>query len=295
MVVVPPPAGELPAGIGDTEVLIGSPSGDRFRELLAAAPRLRWYQALGAGMERFAPALVTRPSVRVTRCRSAVAPPIAEFALATILAAAKQISVHRDAQHRHDWAAPRNGPELRDLLGLRLCIVGLGAIGGEIARLAAGLGMRVTGVSRRGGPHPSAERTLTMENLAGAAAGSDFLVLACPLTERTRGSVDAAVLAGLTPASWVVNVARAEVIVEAALLDALTARRIAGAALDVMWTEPLPADSPWWRLANVVITPHAASRSPRYRDRLLALLRENLARYRAGEPLADAVDPAAGY
>ena len=267
----------------------------RYRALLEGAPRLRWHHALGAGMERFASALRERPDLLISNSRSAIAPPIAEFALAMILAASKQLVIHRDAQRRHDWLGPRSRPELREVAGRTLCVVGLGAIGGEIARLASLVGLQVTGVRRRAGPHPHAMRVVDQDHLAEAAAGADFLVLACPLTAETRGLVDARILAGLTPVSWVVNVARAEVVVEDALFAALSSRRIAGAALDVFWTEPLPATDRWWSLENVLVTPHTASSSERQRGRVLALLGENLARYRAGSPLRDLVDVGAGY
>jgi D-2-hydroxyacid dehydrogenase (NADP+) len=179
--------------------------------------------------------------------------------------------------------------------GKRMCVVGLGAIGTEVARLAGACGMSVVGVRRDPTAHPLVGVVYPPERITEAFAGADFVVLACPLTIETRGLVSARALEAVSPGAWLVNVARGEVVDENALFEALAAKRIAGAALDTLWVEPLPADSRWWTLDNVLITPHRAASSVEKRAPMLELLAENLRRYRAGEELLNRIDVRRGY
>jgi phosphoglycerate dehydrogenase-like enzyme len=176
-----------------------------------------------------------------------------------------------------------------------MVVFGAGSIGGEVVRLAAAVGLRVIAVRRSGGAVPGAARVVTPDRLADVVAEADYLVVAAPLTSATRGAISRELIARLRPSAWIINIARGAIIDEPALIDALAAGRIGGAALDTFAREPLPADSPLWTLPNVVITPHTSNSSPKVRERTLALFVENVRRYKAGEPLLNRVDWEAGY
>jgi len=133
------------------------------------------------------------------------------------------------------------------------------------------------------------------ERLGDVAGQADFLAVTAPLTPATRGLVSREVIARLKPTAWIVNIARGAIVDEPALLEALKAKRIGGAAIDAWWTEPLPSDSEWWSLPNVIATPHVSHSSPRVRERTLGLFLENLRRWKAREPLLNVVDMRAGY
>ena len=290
-VVVPANESEL-ATAADVEVVIGTNNGNRARAMLERAQQVRWYHSVGAGVEN----LVVLPHFRerqitLTNNSGAMDIPIAEHVIAMVLAAAKRLYVYRDQQARHEWKEHRQD----ELRGATLVVFGLGSIGAEAARLGAALGMRVIGVRRSDVPVPGVERIVPPEQLADAAAAADYLAICAPLTTRTRGAVSREVIARLRPGAWIVNIARGPIIDEAALIDALRERRIGGAALDALATEPLPADSPLWGFENVLITPHSSNSSPNVRPRTIALIRENLRRYKIGEPLLNVVDIEAGY
>ena len=276
------------------EVGLIPPDADRARALLAAAPRLRWLHTISAGVERLLiPEIVDRPDLVFTNNTGAYDVPIAEHVMAMLFAASKRIPGHLATQARHEWKRDLEHTELRDAT---LVILGLGSIGGELARLASGLGMRVLGVRRDASrPVPGVERVVPPEQLAELAAEADYLAVTSALTPATRGLLSAEVIARLRPHAWVVNIARGAIVDEPALIAALQEQRIGGAALDVFAVEPLPADSPLWGLDNVILTPHVSNSSPRVRERSLALVVENVRRFKAGEPLLNIVDPAVGY
>lgn len=274
------------------EVGVGTNQGDRVAALLRAAPQLRWYHSVGAGVEN----LVGLPELRdrglvLTNNSGPYDIPIAEHVVALILAAAKRLHVYRDQQGHSEWRSHAQG-EVRDAT---VVIYGIGSIGAEVARLASGLGMRVIGVRRRDGAVEGVTRIVTPDRLAEVAAEADYLVLAAPLTPHTRGAISRDVLARMKPTAWIVNIARGALVDEDALVAALREGHLGGAALDALTVEPLPAESPLWTLPNVIITPHSSNSSPRIRERSAALFLENLRRYKAGEPLLNVVDVDAGY
>ena len=286
-------AGDDLGPAAEAEAAFGGFSVERIRQALAGLPRLRWMHTFSAGVDRHVPALAGRQDILLTNNSGAYDIPIAEHVIAMLFGAAKALPAHLAAQGRREWKRDVPHRELRDAT---LVVVGLGSIGGEIARLAHGLGMRVIGVRRDPRrPVPGVERIVPPEELAAVAAEADHLVVSAALTPETRGLVSAAVLARLRPTAWLVNIARGPIVDEAALVAALREGRIGGAALDVFDTEPLPAESPLWSLPNVILTPHVSGSSPRVRERSLALVVENLRRFKAGEPLLNLVDRAAGY
>lgn len=276
----------------DAEVGVGTNQGERVRLLLRAAPNLRWYHSIGAGVED----LVGLPELRdrgivLTNNSGPYDIPIAEHVLATILASAKRLHLYRDQQRDAEWKSHAQD-EVRDRT---VVVFGIGSIGAEVAKLASGVGMRVIGVRRRQGAVPGVSRIVPPEQLADVAAEADYLVLAAPLTKETRGAVSRAVIERMKPTAWIVNIARGAMLDEDALVDALRAGHLGGAALDALSVEPLPKEHPLWALPNVIITPHSSNSSPRIRERSIALFRENLRRWKAREPLLNVVDLDAGY
>jgi len=172
-------------------------------------------------------------------------------------------------------------------------VVGLGDIGRTIARSAHALGMVVVGVSRSGRKAREVDRVLRTAALPRALAAADFVVLTVPLTEATRGLIDAAALAAMRSGAWLINVARGAVVDEAALVSALRERRIGGAVLDVFAEEPLPSAHPLWALANAVITPHISG--PSTPDEINPIFADNLQRYLTNRPLRHVADRRRGY
>lgn len=258
------------------------------RPLLAGAKRLRWIQCMGAGVERLlVPELPA--GVRITRAAGIFGPWMAEYTLAWCLWTTQKIDRFRASQRQRRWAPVDPVP----LRGQTLCVVGLGDIGGSIAKLARALGMRVIGVTRSGRGSRDALRVYRTTALRAALARADFVVLTLPLSDETRGLVGPAELAAMKPTAWLLNLARGPIVDEAALLAALRARRIGGAVLDVFDTEPLPTDHPLWGFDNVVVTPHISGPStPR---EIGPIFNDNLRRYAANRPLRHTVDRALQY
>jgi len=282
-------------GASDIEVALGAPAPDLIREFLARAPRLRWLHTLSAGVERLLiPEVTERRDLMLTNNSGPYDIPIAEFVMATMLAAAKHLPDYQRAQQAARWDKEHAHAELR---GSKLVVLGTGSIGAEVVRLAAAFGMRVIGVRRRvaSGAIPGAEQVVGTDRLAEVAAEADFLAITAPLTPATKGLVSRDVISLLKPSAWLVNIARGAIVDEPALLEALRERRIAGAAIDAWWTEPLPPASDWWSLENVIVTPHVSHSSAQVKERTLALFLENLRRWKASEPLLNVVDLAAGY
>jgi phosphoglycerate dehydrogenase-like enzyme len=271
----------------DAEVAFCGIDQDRVRKLLAAAPKLRWYHTPAAGVDRLLEIADFRERrIMITNNSGSYDVQIAEHVMAFVFAAAKQLHLYRDQQARREWREQRH----HELRGETLVVYGAGSIGGEVVRLASSLGMRVLAVRRGATPLTGAERVVTPDRLADVAAEADYLVVAAPLTQATRGAVSREVLARMKPSAWIVNIARGAIVDEAALVDALREGRLGGAALDTFAKEPLPADSPLWTMPNVLITPHTSNSSPKVRERTLALFVENVRRYKAGEPLLNVVD-----
>jgi phosphoglycerate dehydrogenase-like enzyme len=283
------------------EVLLGIPgdSADALAGLLAGAhPGLRWIHATSAGAgELLRRAGLDRGAldrVVVTTSSGVHAVPLAEFAILGLLAVAKDLPGLAAAQRTRSWPTVRR--PLRELRGQTLVLVGLGEIGREVARLGKALGMRTVGVRRRhGAPPPFTDEVHGADRLPELAGRADAMVVSLPLTDETAGLLDRATIERLPPACIFVNVGRGGVVDEAALVDALRERRIAGAVLDVFATEPLPPGSPLWTLPNVLVSPHAAALSEHENERIVELFVANLRRFLAGEPLPNRIEPGIWY
>jgi phosphoglycerate dehydrogenase-like enzyme len=286
--------------LGRAEVLFGIPgdSAEALAELVNGLPGLRWVHATSAGAGEqvrragLAPEALER--VAVTTSSGVHAVPLAEFAILGLLAVAKDLPRLVADQRAKAWPEVRE--PFRELRGQTLFLVGLGEIGREVARLGKALGMRTVGFRRTEGPPPEfVDEVHGPDRLAELAGRADAVVVSLPLTEQTVGLVDRATIGRLPPGCIFVNVGRGGVVDEPALMDALRDRRIAGAALDVFATEPLPADSPLWTLPNVLVTPHSAALSARENERIVELFCENLRRYLDGRPLRNVVEPGVYY
>ncbi|MBV9019068.1 MAG: D-2-hydroxyacid dehydrogenase [Alphaproteobacteria bacterium] len=277
-------AATLAARIGDADVLVIS--GLWRNELLDRAARLKFIQAIGAGTDQFPRDGLARRGIRLASARGVNARAVAEHAMALILALSRRLPEARDNQAKRIWRQMIGDLTRREdeLAGKTLLVVGIGDIGGRLARLAKAFDMRVIGLRRDPALGPgAADRVEPMSALATLLPEADFVALTCPLTPETENLVDADALARMKPSSYLVNAARGRVVDEPALIEALAAHRIAGAALDVTVEEPLPPDSPLWAMEHVLITPHTAGETRRYEDNVIEILRDNLDRLWRGE------------
>lgn len=268
-------------------------------ELLRAARNLVWVQAMSAGVERYLaiPELAGSERIVLTNMRGIHGPAIADHAFAMLLALTRDLPVHLAGRASGTWKREGSGVLTPIALqGRTLLVVGLGGIGTEIARRGHGFGMRVLATRRSGaGAPPFVERVAGPGDLLKLLPEADVVAIAVPLTAETERLFDRAAFAAMKPKSYLVNIARGQVVDSEALVEALRSGKLAGACLDVTDPEPLPPDHALWTFPNVVITPHSASEAELTEERRWALFRENLRRFDAGEPLLNVVDPRAGY
>lgn len=269
-------------------------------EQLAAARKLRWIHSPAAAVHQLVFPELVNSDIILTNAREVHGPVVAEHVIAQILALAKRIPQAVLLQQQHVWGQEplwRGRPRPREVAGATVGLVGLGSIGREVANRAAALGMRVIAVRE----HPEKGTVANVQTVMGTAQvdvmlqEADYVVLCAPLTPDTRNLINAERIAKMKPDACLINVSRGPLIDDKALIDALTNSRIGGAALDVFSGEPLTADSPFWSLENLLITPHTAAVTEKLWDRHYALIRENLRRYLAGEPLLAIVDKQKGY
>ncbi|MBI3246992.1 MAG: D-2-hydroxyacid dehydrogenase [Deltaproteobacteria bacterium] len=271
---VPPDDAELLVLAGDTYT-------NALVERVVQLPRLRWAHTEDAGTDGvFYETMHTR-GVTVTHSPGTNAVEVAEFAFALLLRSAKRLGDFREQQRAHQW----------QLLGLEslsdktVLIVGLGAIGARLAVYAKAFGMQVLGVRQSSVPVANVDRQGTLADLRRFLPEADFVVLAVPLTEQTRGLIGAQELALMKPTATLINVARGAVVDLPALREALAAKRIRQACLDVLPHEPWPADDTLWETPRLLLTPHNAWSSPLYLRRVAELWLENLSRYVNGAVL----------
>ncbi len=250
-----------------------------------ACPTVRWVQVGGSGYEHLAPWDPAR--VTVTNCQGVLARQLAETVLAAILAFNRGLLRYRDDQRARRWQPAR----FRALAGQTLLIVGVGAIGGELATLAKALGLRTIGVRRGRDPHPALDELHGPEALPQLLGRADIVSVHVRATPATAQLFDAAAFAAIKPGALFVNTSRGSVVDEDALRAALDRGALAGAYLDVFAEEPLPAASPWWDRDDVLVTPHAADTVDDWPVRFAEVFVDNVARWRAGAPLRYPVTP----
>lgn len=265
---------------------------------VAAAASLRWIHSPSVGVgSLLRPAVVSGPVV-VTNSRGVHSVTIAEHAIALTLALRRGLHYAVRHQVAREWRQEEIGARCAGpVAAARLLVIGLGTIGMAVARMAAGLGMRVTAVRRLPDrPKPAGvERVLPTAALGDALGEADAVIVAVPSTPGTRGLIGVRELAAMKRTAVLVNVARGDVIDESALVEALTRGRLAGAGLDVFEREPLPEDHPLWTLPNALISPHIAGLSDDYWTPVVDLFLENLRRFEGKAPLLNVVNKEAGY
>jgi len=265
-------------------------------EQLAAAPRLKWVQTFGAGVDwLLTPNLHRREDLLVTNTRGIHAQPIAEHVLGLVLMFARQLHRAVRQQSARRWHSEALQVGLSSLSGATLGIVGLGAIGRRVATVAGAFGMRVTALKRTPASAPGVERVFGPGQLLPFLKEAEYVVNTLPLTPQTDGYFGAAEFAAMRSDAVFINVGRGRTVQTDALLQALQTGSIAAAALDVTEPEPLPEAHPLWAMDNVILTPHYAGAHPGYVQRASAIFLENLSRFVAGAELTNLVDKPAGY
>jgi phosphoglycerate dehydrogenase-like enzyme len=272
-------------------------------EHLDAAPELRWISFWSAGMDgKATPQLMAR-NLLLTNASGVHAPNIAEHILMYMLMFTRGMPHYFRSQMagtwRREWTSRSGAGTADELAGQTLCVAGLGRIGEALTARAKACEMRVVAVKRDPQARYEAEivpdALYPPEALPRLLAESDHVCITLPYTPETHHLFDAALLAHMTPRAYLYNIARGKIIDEAALIAALRSGKLAGAGLDVFETEPLPADSPLWKMENVLITPHVSGVTPHYFRRIAALFAANLRRFLKGEPLRNLYDAARGY
>jgi phosphoglycerate dehydrogenase-like enzyme len=259
--------------------------------MLPKAERLRWIQALTAGVEGWL-AMPDLPwSVTLTCARGTHRVQMPENILGALFHLTKPYAAIVEDQKASRWTR-----RISDTLaGKTLGILGLGAIGAEVAKKAAALEMRVIGTKRSPDPLAHVDRVYGPEATAEVLAASDYVLLLLPVTPETRGFMNATRLAGMKPSAHLLNFGRGELIVDADLVDAVRRKVIAGAVLDVFTTEPLPVEHPFWTTPGILVLPHIGGLHPERDEVVAQLFVENLKRFLAGQPILHAVDRARGY
>lgn len=268
--------------------------------ILARATHLRWVHSTAAAVGDLLPLNeLARRGIVVTNSRGVQAIPMAEQVMAGLLALARRLDLTMVAQRERRWIQEQLGGADRPwmLHGKSMTIVGLGTIGEAIAQRAHAFGMRITGVRRRPARAvPSfVDRVVGPDALTDALRGTDVIVIAAPYLPSTARLIGAEQLAMVNRGAILVNVGRAQIVDDDAMMQALDSGQLGGAVLDVFEKEPLDVTSPLWTMPNVVITPHSAGFRTTHWDDVVDLFADNLRRFQRGEPLLNVVDPAAGY
>lgn len=243
---------------------------------------VRWVQHWGAGVDNLPLEFLAKHNVAVTNASGVHAYPISETVLAMMLGLTRKIHSYVQNQQSHTWHHAQLAQEMH---GQTVAILGVGAIGSEVARLCKAFGMRVYGVRRSAGPTDFVDEMVGLDGLRDVIAASDYIVNTLPLTEATRNLIDAAAFKQMKPTAFYINIGRGGTTDQAALVEALQSKQIAGAGLDVFEQEPLPADSPLWGLENLILTPHTSGSTTHYTERIIDIFTANLRAYVRGEVL----------
>lgn len=281
---------EALAAVPEAQVYAGM-SEEFTPDIVRKGKKLKWIQALSAGVEAMLIPEIVHSPLLLTNVAGIHAQPIAEHVLAMILAFSRRFPAFFRQQGQATWQQLRQD----EVTGRNVLVIGFGHIGQAVAHRCRAFDMRVLAVRRHPAPHPLADSVLPPEELHTGLAQADYVVLAVPLTADTKQLIGTRELAAMKGSAYLINVSRGDVVDEEALIAALQDGTIAGAGLDVFAQEPLPPKSPFWRMENVIVTPHQAGGTPHYNKRAMALFADNLRRYLAGEPLINVVDKQLGY
>jgi phosphoglycerate dehydrogenase-like enzyme len=279
----------------EAQALIG---GGLNRETFPRARQLEWIQTASAGVGHLLFDELVESEVVVTNARGVHAIPMAEHLLGLMLSLVRKLHRSRDFQNKREWSQEtqwREEPYFEELGGQTLGIVGLGAVGDELARRARALDMRVIAIRRRPEASAVVDEVRGEDELPWLLQQSDFIANCLPLTSRTRHFFDAEAFSKTKRGAFFLNVGRGKTVEETALIAALESGQLAGAGLDVTYEEPLPGVSPLYSLPQVVLSPHTSGSSVRFWERAATLFEENLERFAAGRPLRNVVDKREGY
>lgn len=270
-------------------------SGALLREVFTMCPRVEWVHSRAAGLDGMLfPELIESP-VPLTNGTGVFSQSLGEFALAAILFFAKDLR----RMVRNQMAGVWEPFDIFEVSGQTVGIVGYGDIGRAVARRVRALGMQVLAVKRHGAPvynvDPLVSRVYTPDRRIEMISRSDYIVVSAPLTAETRAIVGAAEFAAMKPEAVVINIGRGPTIDEAAMVRALSEKRIKGAALDVFDEEPLPAGHPFYKLENVLLSPHCADHTADWMEQAMQFFIDQFERFRKGEPLLNMVNKKLGY
>jgi D-2-hydroxyacid dehydrogenase (NADP+) len=249
---------------------------------------VEWVHSIQSGVDQFPHDRLRDAGVALTNSTGIHGDAIGETVAGYLLAFARRLPGVVSAQADAEWSPPA-WDEAWTIRGEQACVVGLGTLGRGIVDRLTGLGVDVSGVRRTPTPEPGVEQVYTPSNLRSAVSDARFVIAAVPLTDTTKQSIDAEILEAMREDAYLVNVARGEVVDQDALVAALDDGEIAGAALDVFETEPLPASSPLWEKDEVIISPHCAGFTHRYHEHVGSIVAENITRIRAGDSLVNRV------
>ncbi|MCZ6679996.1 MAG: D-2-hydroxyacid dehydrogenase [Candidatus Poribacteria bacterium] len=278
--------------IEDTDVLFGTRTTP---EMIGRAKSLRWIQVGGVGVEGMMFPELVNSDIILTNGRGTTAINIAEHVIGLILTFTRTININIKRQMEKVWESRANLPVI-EIAGETIGILGLGSIGLQVAKRANAFDMRILSVDPTQTEKPDYVESLwKVDRLHDMLRQSDFVAICCPLTLQTEGIMGADEFRVMKSTAFVINIARGRIVDQAALVEALRAKEIAGAGLDATHPEPLPQDNPLWEMDNVIITPHHAGQSPKAPRRVFELFCENLKRFVAGEPLINLVDKTRGY
>lgn len=288
--VIPVDAAGLKARAPEADAILGTINDD----LLRAAPKLKWVQTYSAGVERYLTPEVKASPVTITNGKIIQGPNIADHAFALLLALTRDL--HRIIPNRtaEEWSRGRHQPI--ELAGKTAVIIGAGGIGMQIAQRAKGFGMRVIGVDPKDLSYtPLLDKLVPPDRLDAVLPEADVVFVSAPHTPESEGMMGARQFELLKKGAYFIAVSRGKLYNTDALVRALDSRRLAGAGLDVTDPEPLPKGHPLWKFENVVITPHIAGQSDRVQSRRMELIKNNIRRFAANEPLLNVVDKSKGY
>ncbi|GER72476.1 D-2-hydroxyacid dehydrogenase [Weizmannia acidilactici] len=278
--------------LGDAEV-IATYGEDLTEEIVMPLPRLKWVMVFSAGIEKMPLDALRKKGVFVTNARGIHKIPMAEYTFGCLLRHAKSFDLFRIRQEKHEWVP--DAP-LSEISGRCIMIVGMGAIGSEIARLAKAFGMKVIGVNTNGRKTENADEMYTPDTMVSALNEADYVVSVLPSTKTTRHFYTKTHFEAMKPSAVWINIGRGDAVEPQVLIDALQSGKIAHAYLDVFDEEPLPPEHPFWKIENITITPHISSHSEHYLPRAMEIFRHNLHTYLTkGRDYINTVDLEKGY
>ena len=278
--------------LADTEILL-SFGQTNLAPILPHTPKLRWVQALTAGVDGFVALDAFRESdILLTNVRGIHGIPIAEHVLGMILCRTRGLLNAYDNQKAKLWKGLRGLDELYEKTA---AVIGLGSVGSVIANRLKAIGMTVLGVKPSKTKEPGVDKLYTPDELFDVLPQADFVIVTLPLTPKTKNLFSKKTFAAMKPSSFFINVSRGPVVNEDDLVEALQNNVIGGAGLDVFCTEPLPSESPLWDAPNLLITPHHAATSPRYMDRAIDIFIENLKVFPDPAKMKNIIDKEKGY